>query len=218
MQYRAPSLFQWGFWLSTRFMGWLFLGCLGCVVMSIVIIMLHGDQAGFAGLQVLTQQDYRYLEQTTQPETLSMINGWLQHIPGTWSLPKVSLPMISANVGQRFCASITPLINGALLGVKLLIIRLYLILRWCPLFLIVGFAGVVDGLTQRSIRRACAGRESALIYHNAKPLIMLSLLLGICLDLVLPISIAHAEWLWIMAALLLGIAVQITAKSFKKYL
>jgi len=215
--YKAPTLFQLWFWLITRFVGWLFVGCIGCIAVSIVIVALQGGQTGLAALQALALADYQYLISVAQPHAVSMVTGWLQSIPSVWSVPHASLPMISQDDQQRFWMSLAPFINAALLGVKLLIIRLYLLLCWCPLFLLFGVVGLIDGLAQRHIRRASAGRESALIYHNAKPLIMLSLVLGIFIDLILPLSIKHAEWIIVVAAILLGLAIQVSAKSFKKY-
>jgi|GEM_PF-2011015 integrating conjugative element membrane protein (TIGR03747 family) len=216
MQYRTPTLTQAGFWLMTRLLCWLVMGALGCIVISIVIVALHGEQTGLALLQAFIKQDYHYVKHTA--ENISILNDGLQAIPSTWSLPNMSVPMLSQNLQEKICASIAPLVNGALLGAKLLILRLYLILRWSPLFLLLGFVGLIDGLAQRAIRRASAGRESALIYHSAKPLIMLTLILGVFVDLVLPISIQYAEWLFVIAALLFGLSIQITTKRFKKYL
>jgi hypothetical protein len=216
MQYRTPTLPQLGFWLITRLLCWLVMGALGCIVISIVIVALHGEQAGLALLQAFIKQDYHYVKHTS--ENITLLDNWLQAIPSTWSLPNISVPMLSQNLQERFPASIAPLINGALLGAKLLILRLYLMMRWSPLFLILGFIGLIDGLAQRAIRRASAGRESALIYHSAKPLIMLTLILGLFVDLALPISTQYAEWLFVVAALLFGLSIQITTKRFKKYL
>jgi integrating conjugative element membrane protein (TIGR03747 family) len=216
MQYRTPTLTQLEFWLMTRLLCWLVMSALGCIVMSIVIVALHGEQAGLALLQAFIKQDYHYVKHTA--ENISILNNGLQAIPNTWSLPNMSVPMLSQNLQERFFASIAPMINGALLGTKLLILRLYLIVRWSPLFLLLGFVGLIDGLAQRAIRRASAGRESALVYHSAKPLIMLTLILGLFVGLVLPISTQHAEWLFVIAALLFGLSIQITTKRFKKYL
>lgn len=214
---KAPTLFQLWFWLITRLFGWLFMGCLGCMVVAIVMVILHG-LSGLTSLQAVLQTDYQTIVTTAQPHTVSLINQALNTIPNTLSSLKFSLPMMSIQYQRELWAHILPIANAALLGAKLVVVRVYLLLRWFPLFFVVGFVGLVDGLAQRAIRRASAGRESALIYHNAKPLVMLSLLLGIFIDLVLPISVANAEWIAIASACLFAVAIQVTARSFKKYL
>ncbi len=221
MQQKTSTLFQLWFWLITRFIGWLIMGCLGCIVLAILIVILNGEQSGFNWLEALIQNDYHYLTTMIQPESLSSVNYWLQIIPDSFSastIKAIKLPVLSLSYQSHFWMMITPFINAVLLGIKLLIIRLYLLLRWSPLFLLLGFVGLIDGLTQRYIRRAAAGRESALIYHNAKPLIILSLIVGIFMVLILPVPVKFSEWILVASASLMGLAIQITAKSFKKYL
>jgi len=214
---KAPTLLQLWAWLITRFVGWLVMGCFGCVVVAIVMVILHGLSA-LTSLQAVIQNDYQIVVATAQPHTLSLMNQVLNAIPNAINPPNYSLPMISQQYQQDLWAHLLPVASAALLASKLVIIRLYLLLRWLPLFLLLGLAGLIDGLAQRHIRRASAGRESALIYHNAKPLVMLSLLLGIFIDLVLPISISRTEEILIVASILFALAIQVTAKSFKKYL
>ncbi len=47
-------------------------------------------------------------------------------------------------------------------------VRLYHILIAVPAFALVAALGMFDGLSQRAIRTACAGHESASLYHRAK--------------------------------------------------
>lgn len=217
MNNNSSTLFRlWG-WLISRFVIWLVLGGLGCVIIAVTMVILHG-LSSLTSLQIVIQNDYQSVVATAQPHTLSLINQVLNAIPNTVNPSSWSLPMITQKYQQDLWEHLLPVASAALLASKLVIIRLYLLLRWSPLFLLLGLAGLIDGLAQRYIRRASAGRESALIYHNAKPLVMLSLLLGIFTDLVLPISISRTEEILIVASILFALATQITAKSFKKYL
>ncbi|PIQ43241.1 MAG: hypothetical protein COV52_01870 [Gammaproteobacteria bacterium CG11_big_fil_rev_8_21_14_0_20_46_22] len=215
---KSPTLFQLWFWLITRCVGWLFMGALGCLVVAIVIVIVQGEQSGLMSLHALVQTDYSYLQATLRGNKLAMVNHWLAFVPQDIKVSTQALPMISQAYQAHLWMIVHPFVQAVLLSTQLLIIRLYLLLRWCPLFLLLGMIGLIDGLAQRHIRRAAAGRESALIYHNAKPLVMLSLLLGIFIDLVLPISVANAEWILLASAFLFGVAIQVTAKTFKKYL
>ena len=218
MQQRSPTLLQWWFWLITRFIGWLFMGAFGCIVVAILIVSLRGEQVGLDYLQSLVQADSYYLQTTLTNTQMTTINHWLGFIPKNVIDIIGFLPVISQHYQVHLWMMIAPFAQAILLSMQLLILRLYLLLRWYPLFLLLGLLGVVDGLAQRYIRRVSAGRESALIYHNAKPLIMLSLLLCVFIGLILPVSIVNAEWVVVVSALLFGLAIQVTAKSFKKYL
>ena len=217
---KSPTLLHLWIWLITRFIVSLMMGCVGCFVFAIAIVVLYG-LSGFITLKHVLQTDYQhmvFLAQLTQVNSLSFINHELNTIPNTINLSNLSLPMISAQYQHHLLLHLVPVISAVLLVVKLLMIRIYLLAHWCLLFLIVGLTALIDGLTQRYIRRIAAGRESALIYHNVKSLIMTSLIIGVFVDLVLPISFKLSEWILIISVVLFAVAIQVTAKSFKKYL
>jgi hypothetical protein len=50
-------------------------------------------------------------------------------------------------------------------GTQLLGVRAAILTRYLPMLALLYLVGVVDGLGQRAIRRACGGRESASVYH-----------------------------------------------------
>lgn len=96
-------------------------------------------------------------------------------------------------------------------------VRLLVLMLTLPLFLLAAFVGLVDGLVRRDIRKFGAGRESGFIYHRAKASLMPLAVLPWILYLTLPISV-HPLLVLLPSAALLGLAVNITAASFKKYL
>lgn len=97
------------------------------------------------------------------------------------------------------------------------LVRLLVLCLMVPLFCMAAFVGLVDGLVRRDIRRFGAGRESGFIYHRAKAAVMPLLVLPWVIYLALPVSVSPLLIL-LPSALLLGIAVDLTAGSFKKYL
>ncbi|ERI54490.1 membrane protein [Pseudomonas sp. EGD-AK9] len=96
-------------------------------------------------------------------------------------------------------------------------VRLLVLLLTLPLFLLAAFVGLVDGLVRRDIRKFGAGRESGFIYHRAKASLMPLAILPWILYLTLPVSV-HPLLVLLPSAALLGLAMNITAASFKKYL
>lgn len=96
-------------------------------------------------------------------------------------------------------------------------VRLLVLVLTLPLFLLAAFVGLVDGLVRRDIRKFGAGRESGFIYHRAKASLMPLAVLPWILYLTLPVSV-HPLLVLLPSAALLGLAVNITAASFKKYL
>ncbi|ATN36804.1 integrating conjugative element membrane protein (plasmid) [Rhizobium sp. ACO-34A] len=97
------------------------------------------------------------------------------------------------------------------------IVRLLVLVLTLPLFLLATFAGLVDGLVRRDIRRFGAGRESGFVYHRAKASLMPLAVLPWVIYLALPISISPLLIL-LPSAIALGIAMDVFAGSFKKYL
>lgn len=97
------------------------------------------------------------------------------------------------------------------------VVRLMILLLATPLLLLAMLSGFVDGLVQRDLRRFGAGRESSFIYHRAKRAVLPLLAAPWVIYLALPCSL-NPLFVLLPCALLLGIAVTITASTFKKYL
>lgn len=97
------------------------------------------------------------------------------------------------------------------------LVRMLVLCLMLPLFLMTAFVGLVDGLVRRDIRRFGAGRESGFVFHRAKATLVPLLVLPWVIYLALPISMSPLLIL-LPSAALLGVAVDIAAGSFKKYL
>lgn len=87
-----------------------------------------------------------------------------------------------------------------------------------PLLLIWLLAFGVDGLVQRSIRKACGGHESAALYHRAK-LYGVRLLppFAAVIFLCSPIAISPG-WVFVPVALVSALLLRLQAAYYKKYL
>jgi len=97
------------------------------------------------------------------------------------------------------------------------LVRLLVLCLTLPLFLMAAFVGMVDGLVRRDIRRFGAGRESGFVYHRAKASLMPLAVLPWVTYLALPVSV-HPLLILLPNAVLLGVATDVAASSFKKYL
>ncbi|MBS7560152.1 TIGR03747 family integrating conjugative element membrane protein [Pseudomonas sp. RC4D1] len=96
-------------------------------------------------------------------------------------------------------------------------VRVLILVLAAPLFLLSAFVGLVDGLVRRDIRRFGAGRESGFVYHRAKASVLPLAMLPWVVYLALPVSV-NPLLILLPSAIMLGIAVNIMAGSFKKYL
>ena len=119
-------------------------------------------------------------------------------------------------IGQTYVHVESDLIAAAYTALVFLV-RLLVLCLTLPLLLMAAFVGLVDGLVRRDVRRFGAGRESGFIYHRAKATLMPLAVLPWVTYLALPISV-HPLFILLPCAALLGLATDIAAGSFKKYL
>ena len=108
-------------------------------------------------------------------------------------------------------------IEVAMIGTQLLGVRLATLGMMAPLLILVYLVAAADGLTQRAIRRACGGRESASIYHRAKHLQVMLLVMGGVLVLIQPVSI-DPRLVGVPVAVLVGMLTRVQWACYKKHL
>ncbi|MDE2452893.1 MAG: TIGR03747 family integrating conjugative element membrane protein, partial [Burkholderiales bacterium] len=101
--------------------------------------------------------------------------------------------------------------------VLVFLVRLLVLILILPLFVMAAFVGLVDGLVRRDVRGFGAGRESGFVYHRARASLMPLAVLPWVTYLALPVSV-HPLLILLPSAALLGVAVAISAATFKKYL
>ncbi|MBO9738895.1 TIGR03747 family integrating conjugative element membrane protein [Xanthomonas axonopodis pv. begoniae] len=125
-----------------------------------------------------------------------------------WSLRQVLSTVSSHAEGYLIAAAYTVLV---------FLVRLLVLCLTLPLFALAAFVGMVDGLVRRDIRRFGAGRESGFLYHRARASLVPLAVLPWVTYLALPVSV-HPVAILLPSAVMLGVAVDVAAGSFKKYL
>jgi integrating conjugative element membrane protein (TIGR03747 family) len=100
--------------------------------------------------------------------------------------------------------------------VLVFLVRLLVLALTLPLFLMAGLTGLIDGLARRDVRRFGAGRESGFVYHRARASLTPLATLPWVVYLALPVS-APPLLILLPGAAALGVAMCITAATFKKY-
>lgn len=97
------------------------------------------------------------------------------------------------------------------------VVRLSVLILSIPLFALASLTGITEGLVRRDLRRFGAGRESSFIYHRAKRYIPTLTVAPWLIYLSCPISV-NPLLILMPCAFALGLAITITAATFKKYL
>ncbi|MBI5900776.1 MAG: DUF4400 domain-containing protein [Rhodocyclales bacterium] len=108
-------------------------------------------------------------------------------------------------------------IEVAMIGTQLLGVRLATLGMMVPILFLIYLVAAADGLTQRAIRRACGGRESASLYHRAKHLQVMLLAMGGVMVLIQPVSI-DPRLVGVPVAFLIGILARLQWACYKKHL
>lgn len=96
-------------------------------------------------------------------------------------------------------------------------IRIGYFLSSLPLFWLVYVVALTDGLTERYIRRACAGRESADMNKLGKLSKLMFFATGVTLYLCLPVPI-NPFWLIAPLTLIYAVGTRVQWQFYKKYL
>lgn len=108
-------------------------------------------------------------------------------------------------------------IEVAMIATQLLGVRLATLAFMAPLLVLTYLVAAADGLTQRAIRRACGGRESASLYHRGKHLQLVLLATSVAVSLLLPISL-DPRLICVPAAVAVAILARIQWAYYKKHL
>ena len=102
-------------------------------------------------------------------------------------------------------------------GTHVFAVRTAMVAAALPLALLAMAVGAVDGLVARAKRKACAGRESASLYHRAKLGQSFVAIIGYLLCLGLP-SLAWPVAVLLPLAIGLAVLLRLQCAYYKKYL
>ena len=215
---RQPGLVMQVCWLLVRLLVVVVFGFLISIALSAVLVKFQGEETTVIALNHEAQESHDLIVVHIDGFEHSTIAQWANELPEATASPPVLLPVIAKAKQEQFWDVLHPFIDVSLLSIKLSLFRFCILMHWLLLFLVLGMVGLFDGLSQRVIRRLSGGRESALIYHSAKSLVMMVFLSGVFLAITLPISLAViGDVMMVSFSLSIGF-IQLTAKQFKKYL
>lgn len=135
-------------------------------------------------------------------------------------LHKLTLPAWAdgfKRAGNGFAQLIGYGLESAINTVIIFMCRLAICVSAITGFILIGLVALIDGLTERDIRKMCGGNESAMRYHHAKRFIFPSVALAFGFYLTLPITI-HPAFVFLPIMLVTGLLIYTTASTFKKFL
>lgn len=134
----------------------------------------------------------------------------------SWS-KRIRSRLNSSAVWGELMTALGPYVLAARNICDLYLIRLTVLCLAAPLFVLLVWVGLVDGLVQRDLRRWGGGRESSYVYHYAKRSNLVFVALAGFVYLALPLSV-HPAIVLVPFALVCAGSISLTASRFKKYL
>jgi integrating conjugative element membrane protein (TIGR03747 family) len=96
-------------------------------------------------------------------------------------------------------------------------VRLAVLVLATPVFVLTGLVGLTDGLVVRDRRRFGGARETSFVYHHAKRIVLPSVAGAWVIYLACPVSV-HPNLIVLPSAVLFGLALGVSAATFKKHL
>jgi len=213
---------------------WLFLSLIMSIIIEWVGMTMYWQDEGITHSQNMLQTEINYVNNDFKQSLISDNPGMMAEsysdtflkytfqksgIEGMLEWAFNSNPSGKWLIGatKSMIRSLADYIVAAITIIQLFAVRLSILVLAIPAFILFGAVGLVDGLAQRDLRRWGAGRESAFIYHNAKRTILPFLSMPWIVYLAMPNTI-HPNYVILPFAIFFGIAISVTASSFKKYL
>lgn len=196
------------------------------------LLLLWGDQ-GWRHSQAMLTSELSWLSEhfkssliLQQPgptivQLLDFLNQWLLVKTGFADFAQQARVSSQGNgfwswINQLY-VSIEDFVLAAVYVTFTFTVRLTILVLAIPLFLLATLTGFVDGLMRRDLRKFGAGRESSFVYHRAKRAVIPLLVVPWAIYLSLPFSL-NPMVVFLPCAVMLGVAMAITAATFKKYL
>ncbi len=220
--------------LCLKILFWLVLSLILSIIIEWVGMTAYWPEEGVQHSQNMLQTEINYVNEDFKKSLISdspgrMANNYSETFLNysfkksgiedmlQWAFNSQSSGKWLINFIKEGIRSIADYIIAAITIIQLFAVRLAILVLAIPAFILSGIVGLVDGLVQRDKRRWGAGRESAFLYHNAKRTIGPFLAMPWIVYLAMPNTV-HPNLVILPFAILFGIAISITARSFKKYL
>ena len=230
---QRPGLIVSAIGLVLRIIGLLIASLLFSILIEFAGLLLFWGDQGWRHSQAMLNSELGWLSEHFKASLIlqqpgQTIGRWLDFL-NQWLLVKTGFADFAqqarvSSMGDgfwgwinQFYVSIEDFVLAAVYVTFTFVVRLTILVLATPLFLLAMFTGFVDGLMRRDLRKFGAGRESSFVYHRAKRAVLPLLIVPWIIYLSLPFSISPIA-IMLPCAVVLGAAVAITAKTFKKYL
>lgn len=230
---QRPGLFVSAMGLVLRIIGLLLASLLFSILAEFAGLLLFWGDQGWRHSQAMLTSELGWLSEhfksslmlhepgQTVVQWLDFLNQWLLVNTGFADFAQQAR-VSSQNSGSwgwinQLYVSVEDFVLATVYVSFTFVVHLSILALATPLFLLAMFTGFIDGLMRRDLRKFGAGRESSFVYHRAKRAVIPLLIVPWILYLSLPFSL-NPMAVFLPCSVMLGVAMAITAATFKKYL
>lgn len=230
---QRPGLIVSAIGLVLRIIGVLIASLLFSILIEFAGLLLFWGDQGWRHSQAMLTNELGWLSEhfksslilqqpgQTTIQVLDFLNQWVLVKTGFADFARQARASSQGNGVwswiNQFYVHIEHFVLSAVYVAFTFVVRLTILVLATPLFLLATLTGFVDGLMRRDMRKFGAGRESSFVYHRAKRAVIPLLIVPWILYLSLPFSL-NPMVVFVPCAVMLGVAMTITATTFKKYL
>ncbi len=181
------------------------------------IVMFWSD--GLALLKDTYHQEVQYLSININAQTTELISSWV-NTAYEWVFIKTGVHGYLYSGGSRITSGLIsgfwPMIQGAMIGFQIFMIRLCVIILMLPFIIMVMVVAASDGYLEWYRRRTGGARESAFIYHRSKHMVSWSLI-GLWFLYLIPPFAINPVYIFLPSIVFLGGFSRLSIQFFKKY-
>ncbi len=205
------------FWFTRLFMSLLMI-LVTTLITDLGIVLLVDD--GLNLLKSTYKEEVRYLSDSMDVRAQTFVSDWV-NISYHWAFEKTGIHSYlysgGGQITSNLLSNIWPLLQGAVIGFQIFMMRLAVIVLMVPFMLLIMIIAVADGYLGWFRRRSGGGRESGFIYHRSKNIVGWSIIGLWFLYLVPPFAI-DPIYIFLPSLSILGIATRFSIQNIKKYI
>ncbi|MGH2708996.1 MAG: TIGR03747 family integrating conjugative element membrane protein [Actinomycetota bacterium] len=230
-----PGVIAGAFLAAVKVLGWLVLGLVFSILVEWLGLTFWWPEEGIRHSRRMLEAELGYVQETVPQNLLThdpvgfarrIADGFYHYgfevtgiATGVQRLNAPTSPTDSTllSLSRVIYTSVSTYLIAAITITQVYALRLAVLLLATPVFVLAGLVGVTDGLIERDRRRFGGARETGFVYHHAKRLVAPSVGAAWVLYLAWPASI-HPNRIILPAAGLFGLALAVSAATFKKHI
>ncbi len=208
-----PVRFAWYFQIARSLLASAIMAIL--IDMGIVMFMTGGLEM----LKETYRVEVQYLSTSMNTQSIELVTTWVSESYRVLFIETgIHAYLYTSNhrISSPIIAGMWPLLQGAMIGFQVFMIRLSVIVLFMPFILMTILVSISDGFLGWYLRRTSGARESGFIYHRSKFFLTWGVTTLCFLYLVPPFAV-NPLYIFIPLSIMTAACTRLSVQYFKKY-